>query len=88
MKSIDVKASTHFCESPIAQAEFEEKVAFKYSAYLIIIRGGMPGKMLRVVEEGATLGRSSENSFVFNDNTVSRAPRDGAHRPPGVGVDN
>ena len=72
MKTIDVKASTHFCESPITEAEIEERVAFTSSAYLIIIRGGMPGKMLRVVEGGASLGRSSENSFVFYDNTVSR----------------
>ena len=28
MKTIDAKASTHFCESPITQAEIEEKVAF------------------------------------------------------------
>ncbi len=42
------------------------------SAYLIMIRGGMPGTMLRVGEEGTTLGRSSENTFPFHDNTVSR----------------
>ncbi len=32
----------------------------------------MPGTMLRVSEERTTLGRSSENTFLFHDNTVSR----------------
>ncbi len=69
---MDAKAITHLCESPVAPACVEERPAHPSSPYLIMIRGGMPGTMLRVGEEDTTLGRSSENTFPFHDNTVSR----------------
>jgi diguanylate cyclase (GGDEF)-like protein len=69
---MDVKANTHICETPIDQSCIDDRPAFASAAYLIMIRGGMPGTMLRVGEEGMTLGRSSENTFPFHDNTISR----------------
>ena len=72
MQTMDAKASTHLCESPIKQALVEETAALAHAAYLIVLRGGMPGTMLRVAEEGTTLGRSSENTFQFHDVTISR----------------
>ncbi len=72
MPTMDAKASTHLCESPIKEALVEEKAALAHAAYLIVLRGGMPGTMLRVAEEGTTLGRSSENTFQFHDITISR----------------
>jgi two-component system, cell cycle response regulator len=69
---MDAKANTHICETPITQPCVIERTDFTSAAYLIMIRGGMPGTMLRVEEEGTTLGRSSENTFPFHDPTVSR----------------
>ena len=72
MQTMDAKANTHLCESPIKEALTEEQAALAHAAYLIVLRGGMPGTMLRVGEEGTTLGRSSENTFQFHDVTISR----------------
>ena len=69
---MDAKANTHVCESPIKDASAEEQAALAHAAFLIVLRGGMPGTMLRVSEEGTTLGRSSENTFQFHDVTISR----------------
>jgi diguanylate cyclase (GGDEF)-like protein len=69
---MDAKANTHFCESPIQESSMEEHGALAHAAFLIVLRGGMPGTMLRVSEDGTTLGRSSENSFQFHDVTISR----------------
>ena len=69
---MDAKAITHFCESPLFAARSESTPAARPSAYLIVIRGGIPGTMLRVDADETTLGRSSENLFPFDDMSVSR----------------
>lgn len=69
---MDAKAITHFCESPLNSARTEPRPANRQSAYLIVIRGGIPGAMLMVGSDETTLGRSAENSFPLDDMTVSR----------------
>jgi two-component system, cell cycle response regulator len=69
---MDAKANTHFCESPLNPTRAERRSASRQSAYLVVLRGGIPGTMLRVGPERTTLGRSAENSFSLEDMTVSR----------------
>lgn len=69
---MDAKAITHFCESPLNLPRSELPPANRQSAYLIVIRGGMPGCMLLLGQEKTTLGRSAENTFPLDDMTVSR----------------
>ena len=69
---MDAKAITHFCESPLKAARSESRPANRQSAYLIVIRGGMPGTMLRIGSDETSLGRSSDNTFPLDDMTVSR----------------
>jgi diguanylate cyclase (GGDEF)-like protein len=69
---MDAKANTHFCESPLNADRSESRVANRQSAYLIVIRGGIPGTMLRVGPDETSLGRSAANTFPVDDMTVSR----------------
>jgi two-component system cell cycle response regulator len=69
---MDAKANTHFCESPLSGARSEAPPQARQSAYLIVIRGGIPGTMLRVGSEPTSLGRSADNTFPLDDMTVSR----------------
>src|SRR5262249_25019983 len=69
---MDAKANTHLCQSPLVSSRSEKNPANRPSAYLIMIRGGIPGTMLRVGTEEPTLGRSAENTFPLQDMTVSR----------------
>jgi diguanylate cyclase (GGDEF)-like protein len=39
---------------------------------MIVVAGGIPGTMVRLSEDGTTLGRSAENTFQISDITVSR----------------
>lgn len=69
---MDAKAITHLCESPFHPRRSDSRPGSRQSAYLIVIRGGMPGTMLLLGDEEMTLGRSAENSFSLDDMTVSR----------------
>jgi two-component system, cell cycle response regulator len=69
---MDAKANTHFCESPLNSARSESQPLPRQAAYLIVIRGGIPGTMLRVGPEVTSLGRSADNTFALDDMTVSR----------------
>jgi diguanylate cyclase (GGDEF)-like protein len=40
--------------------------------YLIVVRGGIPGTMLRLGQGTSTLGRSGDNTYQLHDVTVSR----------------
>lgn len=40
--------------------------------YLIMVSGGIPGAMLRLVPEGTRLGRAVDNTFPLAESTVSR----------------
>jgi diguanylate cyclase (GGDEF)-like protein len=40
--------------------------------YLIVVRGGIPGTMLRLAQSASSIGRSAENTFQLHDATVSR----------------
>lgn len=69
---MDAKASTHFCESPVEPSRSSPRPPGRQSAYLIVLRGGIPGTMLLIDARETTLGRSSENTFALDDMTVSR----------------
>jgi two-component system, cell cycle response regulator len=69
---MDAKANTHICVSPVSHPGAETTLSEPHAAYLIMVRGGIPGTMLRLQEHGTTLGRSAENAFQLIDLTVSR----------------
>jgi two-component system, cell cycle response regulator len=69
---MDAKANTHICVSPIAQLDTQKKMTALHSAYMLVVSGGIPGTMVRLSEQGTSLGRSGENSFQISDITVSR----------------
>jgi two-component system, cell cycle response regulator len=69
---MDAKANTHICVSPIAQSDSDGDDTPPHSAYMLIVSGGIPGTMVRLSEQGTTLGRAGESSFQISDATVSR----------------
>ncbi len=69
---MDAKANTHLCPSPVAKQVAGQDVFGARSAYVIVISGGIPGKMIRLSEAGTSLGRSADSSFQVSDITVSR----------------
>jgi diguanylate cyclase (GGDEF)-like protein len=69
---MDAKANTHFCVSPVPQTVLETPPPATNSAYMIVLAGGIPGTMVRLSENGTSLGRSPESSFQIVDITVSR----------------
>ena len=69
---MDAKANTHFCETPLNGSRPETPPPSRQSAYLIVIRGGIPGTMLRVGSDPSSLGRSADTTFPLDDMTVSR----------------
>jgi diguanylate cyclase (GGDEF)-like protein len=71
---MDVKGKTQVSHTPICLAEphHEARIPSSRLEYLIVIRGGIPGTMLRLAHEASSLGRSAENTFQLHDGTVSR----------------
>jgi diguanylate cyclase (GGDEF)-like protein len=69
---MDAKANTHLCDSPTPQADLDSLPSPADAANLIVVRGALPGTMLRIVEGGTALGRSADNTFQLDDITVSR----------------
>ncbi len=69
---MDVKANTHICDSPITPDQDAPRPHRSAVSYLIVVEGGIPGTMLRLAEQGTSLGRSAENTFQFYHATVSR----------------
>lgn len=69
---MDAKANTLFCASPLIPSRPESGAPGRNPAYLIVVRGGVPGSMLRVGTEDTSLGRSSDNTFPLDDMSVSR----------------
>lgn len=68
---MDVKGNTRICSSPIGRAEEKTQLA-PPPMYLIMVRGGMTGAMLRVDGRKTSLGRSTDNTHSIHDATVSR----------------
>lgn len=69
---MDVKGNTQICPSPVRDSEDRTQIAAPLPMYLIMVRGGMTGTMLRVGDRPTSLGRSGENTHQFHDATVSR----------------
>ena len=73
-RTMDARAITQVCCSPVVNAEpaAGAQPAGPLLLYLIMVRGGIPGTMLRLGQKASSLGRSAENTFQLHDNTVSR----------------
>ena len=70
---MDAKANTHLCVFPRSRKRNRSRGSYiAHSAYMIVVRGGIPGTMVRLSERGTSLGRSSETTFQIDDITVSR----------------
>jgi len=71
---MEAPGKTQICFSTVAGSESTvgAQAAAPLLLYLIIVRGGIPGTMLRLGQKSCSLGRSAENTFQFHDSTVSR----------------
>ena len=71
---MDAKSNTQICFSTIPIPEFRADGGTSAPAllYLIVVRGGIPGTMLRLAQNASSIGRSAENTFQLHDATVSR----------------
>lgn len=71
---MDARGKTQICISTVA-GEDPAAVPTDTSPlllYLIMVRGGVPGTMLRLAQKSSSLGRSADNTFQIHDSTVSR----------------
>jgi diguanylate cyclase (GGDEF)-like protein len=71
---MDAKGKTHLCApaEPGGDPVWSCPSSSAQLSYLIVIRGGIPGTMLRLAQKASSLGRSVENTFQLFDSTVSR----------------
>jgi two-component system cell cycle response regulator len=69
---MDAKANTHLSISPAPSIDPEKTLAPPNAVYMIVVAGGIPGTMVRLSEQGTSLGRSAESTFQISDITVSR----------------
>jgi two-component system cell cycle response regulator len=69
---MNAKGNTLICYSPVPSQDLSEQVGAQRLMYLIIVRGGIPGTMLRLSHGTSSLGRSADNTFQLHDSTVSR----------------
>jgi diguanylate cyclase (GGDEF)-like protein len=71
---MDAPGKTQICFSAVAGSEpaAGAQPAAPLLLYLIVVRGGIPGTMLRLGQKSSSLGRSAENTFQVHDSTVSR----------------
>ena len=71
---MDAKSKTQICFSTIPGPEPAADASASVPAllYLIVVRGGIPGTMLRLAQSASSIGRSAENTFQLHDATVSR----------------
>lgn len=71
---MDARGKTNICRSPVASTDSTRMEADSKTLlrYLIVVRGGVPGTMLPLVQSASSLGRSAENTFQLADGTVSR----------------
>jgi len=69
---MDAKANTQICSSPFANVHEQIRLGSSPSVYMIVVSGGIPGTMLPLSEQGASLGRSADTTFQLDDITVSR----------------
>jgi two-component system, cell cycle response regulator len=69
---MDVKGNTQICLSPVRDSEERTQLTAPLPMFLIMVRGGTTGTMLRIDAQSTSLGRSSDNTYQFHDVTVSR----------------
>src|SRR5262245_25129478 len=68
---LDARGMTQICSSPVVVGESPSRSNSAMLMYLIVVRGGIPGSMLRL-ETTTRLGRSVDNTYQLDGNTVSR----------------
>ena len=83
---MDARGKTQICFSTVTGSDpaAGAQAAAPLLLYLIIVRGGIPGTMLRLGQKSSSLGRSAENTFQFHDSTVSRRHAVLSIDPPGA----
>src|SRR5437763_1596131 len=69
---MNAKGNTLLCYSPVPTQDLSEQAGAQRLMYLIVVRGGIPGTMLRLSEGTSCLGRSTDNTFQLHDSSVSR----------------
>ncbi len=71
---MDARGKTQICFStvPVSDPVAGAQSAAPLFLYLIVVRGSIPGTMLRLGQKSSSLGRSAENTFQVHDSTVSR----------------
>ena len=69
---MDVKGTTQICLSPCLDEPLPDKCSESPPSFLIVVEGGIPGKMIQVEHALTSIGRSAENTIQFNDTTISR----------------
>jgi two-component system cell cycle response regulator len=68
---MDDNGVTYLCDL-LARGETEPSDDASLPMYLITVKGGIPGAMLRVAAGGTRMGRSSDNTYPFREASVSR----------------
>jgi diguanylate cyclase (GGDEF)-like protein len=68
----DARGNTSICASPVSELESAVSQPSSLLMYLIVVRGGIPGTMFRLMKGTSGLGRSVENAFQLHEDTVSR----------------
>jgi diguanylate cyclase (GGDEF)-like protein len=71
---MDAKGNTLVCASPILEPEaiVDRPENPSLLHYLIVVRGGIPGTMLRLSQSTSSLGRGPDCTFQIHENSVSR----------------
>ena len=82
-QTMDESGVTYLCDM-MARGETEPSTDLSLPMYLIMVKGGIPGAMLRVAAGGTRLGRSVDNLYQFSDLSVSRHHATISSDPRGV----
>ncbi|WP_165222783.1 diguanylate cyclase [Aquisphaera insulae] len=70
---MDIRCETQISLSPVTSEDFPTvPAAGPLMQYLIVVRGGVPGTMFRLVKKVSSLGRAVENTCQLSDGTISR----------------
>jgi two-component system cell cycle response regulator len=67
----DGRGNTQICVAPVSDDDIERRQPTPI-LYLIIVRGGIPGTMFRLVRGTGSVGRGADNTVSLHEATVSR----------------
>lgn len=69
---MDEKGATFLSDLPPQTVAAEPRSAGRLPLYLIVVAGGIPGAMLRLLPDQTRLGRAGDNTYPLTEATVSR----------------